>query len=300
MQVAYEHPPRKLSFYLRFLITLLIICIPIIIIQLIWYSHVSLTWLIGLIMVTIALFIMSIAKSLLKVMIAHEDYEVPKDMDISKLDMDVPDVLEDTKILLELEGFERLGEMETYHSSLDKPIPTWAFSKANGKIIADTTTIGNKPFMMFATFAENGVVMTYYPVGHRVNLENARFSSVSSSIEDTYKYHLKQLQRMRPKMGRLIPVKSIKHYSYLERKFISLTKVHYWHSVVDQFIGLIVLSVIFAFGHALFASWWFPRQYFDLFAGWRFPATAIVFVGSLVFGVIVENRKNGIKNIDKA
>ncbi|MEL7435117.1 MAG: hypothetical protein AAFN11_14315, partial [Chloroflexota bacterium] len=230
-----------------------------------------------------------------------QDVGVPKEHNISKLNMSPPDEIASVTMQLDLEGFERLGEAENYAAGADKPVPSWAYQKSGGKIIAEAFYLEGNHWVGFVTYGTKGLVITTYPQGHQLNLPNARFGGVKSTVEDAYRYHVAQVLDIKGGIGKVVPVKSLDHHHKLDRRYASLNRKWMGLNVRDFMVIQFLISIAIAPGIALFATWWIPSYLeTNVWDGWRLVAAPILLIGGLLIAFIVEQGKSGIGNVDKA
>jgi hypothetical protein len=261
MHVFYDHPPRTLSFYIRYVLLLIIIILPILIIVPLWTGSLPLLWKLGLLLGVAAIRLLSLVKPLLVGYTILEDTGLPKDTDISHLELPVPDTLADVVVQLEMEGFERLGEYESYVAGVDRPVPVWIYRSSKGQIIAQITAIGQPetPFIGLTTVTEKGIVETTYPRGHQLRLPKARFSGVRSNLQAAYRHHIQQVRDFTAKGERIVIVESVAQYFKMDRRFAPQFKVRMGHILLDRVIAELFLTMGLVPGFLLFATWFMPE-----------------------------------------
>ncbi|MEM9954295.1 MAG: hypothetical protein AAF846_21980 [Chloroflexota bacterium] len=298
MDVTYEHPPRGARYYANFLIACILIALPAFIIAPIWLSHLKPFWISMVIIAVVVLRLPPILQKLLSIMTIVHDVGIPKDTDVSHLDLSPPDTLLDDILELELMGFERYGEYEGTAAGLDTPIPVWVMTKHSGRIRVELTEINDTPFVAFITYGTEGLVQTYYRTGHSLMLTNARFSGVRNSLEASYYHHRQQIKALGANIGKIVPVQNMKqetalYVKYQEefRKFLQQQLIDF---VATQMLFTAVMTPFFAWLGAMYLS---PYIY-GIFAGWRGIGTISLALVSGLLIVLISRRKMG-KNIKR-
>jgi hypothetical protein len=288
MNVAYHHPPRTLQFYLKYLLLLVIIVLPSVIIILLWNPSLPWYWTILLLIGFLAIQLLGIAKSLLQNYILLEDIGIPKDIDISSLDLPIPDTFADIVLQLEIEGFERFGEYESAVAGAKHPVPVWIYRSAKGHVLASLIETPAGPFVGFTTFTQNGIVETTYPRGHQIRLAQARFSGVRGSLDAAYRHHINQVRDFIASGERILIVKTVQAYFDLDRRYASQSKIRQLHSIFDGIIGFMFLMIGILPGYLLMTAWMLPGIYRSLFSGNQLYTGGLM----LMIGLIVSNTIN--------
>lgn len=297
IHVAYEHPPRSASFYLLYFVLLSLILFPLILLTVIWTSHVERPPALLLLGVLILLRLSTAAPSLLLNMITVEDVGLPKDTDISDKGLQAPDTLADAIFWLELEGFERFGEFEALSAGLKQSIPAWIYRSSGGQIVVTLLEIGQPPgpFIGFLTFAENGVVQTTYPRGHQLKVSDARFSGVNSSVEAAYRHHIEEVKAFKPQAGRILQVTSLRHYFQLDNQYAPQFKKLMYQPFIDHMLIEVCLSLALTPGMLVFAGFLFPGTFAGVLAGERLGISAVLLGIGLAGVILIGMRSRGVK-----
>jgi hypothetical protein len=235
--VRYEHPPRDLGFYMRIIFAVAVIVAPIFILVPLWTADAAplpTLLLLGFLIVT------RLPGAVLPAfgwLTRLTDLELPKSSDVSAEERPLPESLIEVALKLELEGFERLGECAFITAGLSEPITCWLYRSSGGQIVANVLLNNDtppKPYLVFTTFGESGIVATTWPRGHQVKLPNARFSGVRGSVEAAYRHHLAEVRILKSAMGRILKIESMEQYLLLDRKFVPQSKVNVRQLAIDD------------------------------------------------------------------
>lgn len=294
MNVAYNHPPRTLQFYLQYILLLAVVLLPSIIVIPLLGLSLPIHWMVLLILGFIGLQLVSMAKPLLQNYILVEDTGVPKAMDISSLDLPIPDGLADIATQLEIEGFERFGEYEASIVGSEHPSPVWMYRSPKGHVLASLLEMPSVAFVGFTTFTENGIVETIYPRGHQLKLPNARYGGVRSSVDATYRHHIKLVREFIASGDRIVIARTIPEYFKLDIRSAPQSKVHHQHALIDHVISHVFLMIGILPGYLLMASWFLPGIYGRMFTANHLPIGVVMLVLGLVVANAIGWRSRGI------
>jgi hypothetical protein len=301
MNAPYPHPPRGLSYYLKYLLILLICLSPSLVIIPLWVWDLDIS-------PTAVAVLMGIVALLQFAIIAHPmlvshtvvtDVGLPKDEDISYQMLPYPKTLSEATMLLEMEGFERFGEIETSTVMSKMPHPQWLYRSPKGHIIVGVLEIGDgtnaQAFLGFSTYSAKGNVTTTYPKGHQLRTGHSRYSGVNNSIEAAYAHHRKQVQEWIAEGNRPIAVQTVQEYIDLDCKNGPDNRVWIAQNLIDNILGFFLLFIALTPGFMLITSSFVPDVYGDIVSGDRSNIGFAMLVFGLSFCFLIGQRSKGIK-----
>lgn len=257
MQPAYEHPPRNARFYLTYAGSLFAVIIPCFALIPIVLEG-ELRPIIFILMALIALWrIYTLRKPFMQTLIIIEDLAIEKGQDISHLKLEAPVQLNEILLQLELAGFERMGEEESFIGLSDVPAQIWLLNKDDGKIIAEAIVKPDtaQAYLAFVSYSTDRLVMTYYGIRTlKVRTENAHITAIKTNIEDAIAYHRIQAKKM---CNDPIAVQSLQHLNEIGKQYVPILKTQLQrtlfistliHMTVSAFIAVAVLAWSPVFG----------------------------------------------------
>lgn len=225
LKTAYEHPPRELSFYLQYIGRFALILSPILLtyvffIPLPEFQFFSVAVLPPLI-VLLLLVIFVNYRALMHIIVMIEDEDIDKGNDVTAFNYDTPPKLDEIMLQLELNGFERMGEIEVA-IGVDEPVIEWVLTKDDGKILAEVIYYSktSKHFMAFTSYTTAGWIATAYGSNMRkVNKADIRTTAISTTLDDALAYHILQIREMSDSPGDVFATQSMQHHGELEKQF---------------------------------------------------------------------------------
>jgi len=156
-------------------------------------------------------------------------------VDISHLS--VPPLPGDQKNIAALKslGFRRLGEVQI-NSPFRPPLTGWVFAHVENHVQAETA--GRR--VGFSThFQEKTLLVTDFPNGEHIEDRNYQSHTITTSVEDAYRYHLQQIEKFSRKHGPPHPIRTMTDYLHWEvvgRKNYALRKLSRW--ITSNFVRL--------------------------------------------------------------
>lgn len=194
MRLPYEHPPRSIGFYLKYLGFLGFILLPVFVVPLIWLSHVPINALIIATALILLWRVISLWKLTLKIFVTDYDYNIDKGWDVSAKNLPVPESLEQYAQKIEMLGFIRMGEIQAVTAFDPTPVTEWLFTTDAGDITVEMLEFKGNVMLRFSSwFEDNRLIETAYPFGDFIQDENYRSAGIETSLEDAYHFHLRQM-----------------------------------------------------------------------------------------------------------